>query len=99
MLKSKSLSEYKFPYVVLVLKFIQYSEIDVERGLSKIVKLGNDMTNVTLHKMGLQKFKKNGLVEMKQGFHLVQAKMLEVIMTMHALIPYMPSFDHGEPLS
>jgi len=38
MLKSMSLSDYHFPYVVLISKFLQYFEVFLDRELSEVVK-------------------------------------------------------------
>ena len=35
--KSVRLSDYHFPYVVLISKFLQYFEVDLEKEFSKVV--------------------------------------------------------------
>jgi len=54
MIKSKIITDYKFPYVVLVPKMIVYFGVELD-GDTEIVKLHNEVTTATLHKIGLKK--------------------------------------------
>ena len=55
MQKSIRLSDYHFPYVVLISKFLQYFEIDLEEELSEMVKPSHEVNNGSLSKMGFIK--------------------------------------------
>jgi len=55
MQKSMRLSDYLFPYVVLISKFLQYFEIDLEEELSEVVKPSHEVNNGSLNKMGFIK--------------------------------------------
>ena len=55
MLKAKSLTDFRLPYVVLVSKFIEYFGIDVEDELEESIGLLNHTSNQNLHKMGFLK--------------------------------------------
>jgi len=55
MQKSMRLSEYHFPCVVLISKFLQYFEIELEEELSEVVKPSNEINNGSLSKMGFIK--------------------------------------------
>jgi len=47
--------EYKIPYVVLISQFIEYFEIDVEEEVVEPTKAQNEISAVTLNKIGLTK--------------------------------------------
>ena len=55
MQKSMRLSYYHFPYVVLIYKFFQYFEVDLEEELSELVKPSHEINNGSLRKMGFIK--------------------------------------------
>jgi len=55
MMRSKRLVDYKIPYVVLVLKLIEYFCVPLDGELSEHVKQHHEVTTVTLHKIGLNK--------------------------------------------
>jgi len=48
MQKFTRLSDYHFPYVVLIYKFLQYFEVDLEEELSKVVKPSLEINNESL---------------------------------------------------
>jgi len=49
------LSDYHFPYVVLMSKILQYFEIDLEEEISEVVKPSHELNNGSLSKMGFIK--------------------------------------------
>jgi len=49
------LSDYHFPYVVLIYKFLQYFEVDFEEGLSEVLKPSHEINNGPLRKLGFIK--------------------------------------------
>jgi len=55
MQKSMRLSDYHFSYIVLISKFLQYFEINLEEELSKVVKPSHEVNNESLRKMGFIK--------------------------------------------
>jgi len=54
-LKAKRLTNFRLSYVVLVSKFIEYFEIDVEDELEESTRLLNHTSNQNLHRMGFLK--------------------------------------------
>jgi len=54
-IKIRKKLEYHIPYVVLISHFIEYFEIDVEGEVVETVKAQNEITVVTLNKIGLRK--------------------------------------------
>ena len=55
MQKSTRLSDYHYPYAVLISKFLNYFEVDLEEELSEIVKCSSEINNGSLSKMGFTK--------------------------------------------
>ena len=55
MLKSLRLSDYHFPYVVLVYKFLQYFEVDLDEELPEVMNPSHEINNESLIKMGFIK--------------------------------------------
>jgi len=55
MKKSIRLSDYYFPYIVLISKFFQYFEINLDEELSEIVKPSHEINNGSLNKIGFTK--------------------------------------------
>jgi len=55
MQKSTRLSDYHYPYVVLISNFLHYFEVDLEEELSEIVKPTSEINNGTLSKMRFTK--------------------------------------------
>ena len=53
--KPISLSDYHYPYVVLITKFLYYCEVDVEGEQSELVKTSIEINNESLSKMGFTK--------------------------------------------
>ena len=51
MQKSMRLSDYHYPYVILISKFMHYFEIDLEEELSEVVKPSHEVNNGSLRKM------------------------------------------------
>jgi len=49
--------EYRIPYMMLLSSFIDYFEIDVEDEVVEEVKTLNQISSVTLNKIGLKKMK------------------------------------------
>jgi len=55
MLKSKSLTNYKFPYAIFVSKLIDYFEVNTTNERNETIKVAIEIDNATLTKMGFQK--------------------------------------------
>ena len=55
MLKAKTLTNFRLSYVVLVSKFIEYFDVDVEEKLEESTRLLNQTLYLNLHKMGFIK--------------------------------------------
>ena len=55
MQKSIRLSDYHYPYVVLITKYLHYFEVDLEGEHSKLVKTSSEINNGSLSKMGFIK--------------------------------------------
>jgi len=55
MLKSKMLANYRFPYVILVSKLIDYFGIDTSNKRNETIKAVSEIDNATLIKMGFHK--------------------------------------------
>ena len=55
MLKSKRLTDYRFPYAVLVSKLIDYFGIDTSNERNETIKAVSEIDNSTLTKMGFHK--------------------------------------------
>jgi len=60
MQKSMRLNDYHFPYVVLISKFLQYFEVDLEEELFEVVKPSHEINNGSLRKMGFIRLATNG---------------------------------------
>jgi len=55
MIKLKRLSNYKLPYVVLILRMLEFFDVDLEDELSKILKPTSEINHSMLNKIGLKK--------------------------------------------
>ena len=55
MQKAMRLSDYHYPYVVLVSKFLLYFEVNLEDETSELVKSTQELNNGSLSKMGFTK--------------------------------------------
>ena len=55
MLKSMRLSDYHYPYAILIFKFLHYFEVDLEEEQSEVVKTSLEVNNGSLSKMGFTK--------------------------------------------
>jgi len=55
MQKSIRLSDYHYPYVVLITKVLHYFEVDMEGEQSELVKTSSEINNGSLSKMGFTK--------------------------------------------
>jgi len=53
--KAERLTDYRIPYVVLVTKFNEYFDVDLNDELTEVVKGHNEITCATLHKIRLKK--------------------------------------------
>jgi len=67
MQKSMRLSDYHYPYVVLIFKFLLYFEVNLEDETSELVKSTQEVNNGSLSKMGFTKI--NGRWVSKDGDH------------------------------
>jgi len=68
MLKSKRLTDYRFPYAILVSKLIDYFGVDTSNERNETVKVVSEIDNATLIKMGFHKVE-GCLVFHKSGTH------------------------------
>jgi len=67
MQKSMRLSDYHYPYVVLISKFLLYFEVNLEDETFELVKSTQEVNNCSLSKMGFTKI--NGKWVSKDGDH------------------------------
>ena len=67
MQKSMRLSDYHYPYAVLISKLMLYFEVNLEYETSELVKSTQEMNNGSLSKMGITKI--NGKWVSKDGDH------------------------------
>ena len=67
MQKSMRLSDYHYPYDVLISKFLLYFEVNIEDETSELVKSTLEVNNGSLRKMGFTKIK--GRWVSKDGEH------------------------------
>jgi len=49
------LSDYHYPYAILISKFLHFFEIDLEEKLFEVVKPSHEVNNGSLNKMGFTK--------------------------------------------
>ena len=55
MQKVTRLSDFHYPYVILISKFLHYFEVDLEEELSEVVKSSSEINNGSLSNMGFTK--------------------------------------------
>ena len=55
MQKSMRLSDYHYPYAILISKFLNYFEVDLEEEQTEVVKSSHEVNNGSLSKMGFTK--------------------------------------------
>jgi len=55
MKKYKRLSDYHYPYAILISKFLHYFEINIEEELTEVVKASHEVNNGSLSKMRFTK--------------------------------------------
>ena len=55
MQKSIRLSEFHYPYAILISKFLHYFEVDIKEELAKIIKPSSEINSGSLSKMGFTK--------------------------------------------
>jgi len=67
MQKSMRLSDYHYPYAILISKFLNYFEVNLEDVTSELVKSTLEVNNGSLSKMGFTKI--NGRWVSKNGEH------------------------------
>jgi len=67
MQKSMRLSDYHYPYAILISKLLNYFEVNLEDETSKLVKSTFEVNNGSLSKMGFTKI--NGKRVSKDGVH------------------------------
>ena len=75
MQKSMRLSDYHYPYAILITKFLHYFEVDLDEEQSELVKTTSEINNGSLRRMGFTKIngrwvRKNGEVGSSSGAHL-----------------------------
>ena len=67
MQKSMRLSDYHYPYAILISKFLNYFEVDLEEETFELVKSTEEVNNGSLSKMGFTKI--GGRWVSKDGEH------------------------------
>ena len=67
MQKSMRLSDYDYPYAILISKFLNYFEVNLEDETSELVKSAHEVNNGSLSKMSFTKI--NGRWVSKDGKH------------------------------
>ena len=50
--KSIRLSDFHYPYAILISKFLHYFEVDIEEELAEIIKPSSEISSGSLSKMG-----------------------------------------------
>ena len=65
MQKAIRLSDFHYPYAILISKILHYFEVDVEEELAEIVKPSSEINSGSLRKMGFTKI--NGRWVSKDG--------------------------------
>ena len=55
MQKSIRLSDFHYPYAILISKFLQYFEVDIKEELAEIIKPSSEINSGSLSKMGFTK--------------------------------------------
>jgi len=55
MQKSMRLSDYHYPYTILISKFLNYFEVELEEDQTEVVKSSLEVKNGSLSKMGFTK--------------------------------------------
>jgi len=55
MQKSIRLSDFHYPYVILIFKFLHYFEVDIKEELAEIIKPSSEINSESLSKMGFTK--------------------------------------------
>jgi len=55
MQKSIRLSDFHYPYAILISKFLHYFEVDIEEELAEIIKPSSEINSGSLSKMGFTK--------------------------------------------
>jgi len=113
MSKTRKVADYRIPYVVLVSKFLEHFEVDLEDELTEMVKPHIEITCATLHRIGLKKvndeywiYKAEEEGDGQQGNEDVDAGQegdgvgpSGTTAGNYAMVPYVPPIDKGEPLS
>ena len=64
MQKAMRLSDYHYPYAVLISKFLLYFEVNLEDETFELIKSTQELNNGSLSKMGFTKIGANGLAKM-----------------------------------
>jgi len=104
MIKSKQLIDYRVSYVVLVSKFLEYFEVDMQRESYETTKSHNEITNVILYKIGQTKVNDDHKIYKSDvagalGEASDATGPSGIARDNNALIPYVSLVDRGEPLS
>jgi len=75
MQNSMRLSDYHYPYAILITKFLHYFEVDLDEEQSELVKTTSEFNNGSLSRMGFTKINgrwisKDGEADSSSGAHL-----------------------------
>ena len=55
MQKAMMLCDFRYPYAILISKFLHYFEVDIERELAEVIKPSSEINSGSLSKMGFTK--------------------------------------------
>jgi len=105
--KAKKFTDYTIPNVVLVSKFIEYFDVDLDDELTEVVKAHNEITCATLHEIGLKRVNDQYYIcrgnEEEEGQQSAEgdtgARSSNATAEEFVMIPYLLPVDRGEPLS
>jgi len=110
MIKSKRLKNYRFPYAILVSKFLEYFEVDLKDKLTETIKSGSEIDCITLMKMVFKKLTIYGLVKVNKIWISKNGDATDFPESsnvgedaqgiyMNVLVAYVLPVDRGKPLS
>jgi len=98
MLKSRRLPDYKFPYAIMISKFIDYFEVDMKDELNETIKDGSEIDCSNLLEIGFQKHNdvwvsKTSEASSSEPPELSNATTKSQANEMNALIAYVPPME------
>ena len=76
-MQSIRLSDFHYPYEILISKFLHYFEVDIEEELAEIIKPSSEINSGSLSKMGFTKI--GGRWVSKDGDQAAQVEQMMVM--------------------